>query len=385
MRPRETIAVISFSSIISDSRVLRQISSLSAHYDVITVGYGPNPSSLVRNHLSLSPRHSFASKLLALTLLLFRQYRLFYDFWYFSALVKKYLATYTFKAFVLNDSSSWPLASSLPPHQLIIDAHEYTPGELYGNAVWNYLLSPFKYWTSSYGSLGAHHFCVERHLCNLWSEYSGRQFSLLPNSANYVPSPSTPSTSRSCQPPYRILHHGIAHPSREIELMIHAIALAGQNYQGTFLLVPSVGSSGQYMDYLHSIVASSNSQILKPIPQSELISYGSKFDLAILSVCPTNINNKFSLPNKLYQFIQARLPIVCGPTPSIAAIVRKYGIGVVANDFTSAALADAISSVSYDSLIHMRNNLEIAAKKLSWDLDQHILINAVKSIESEAR
>jgi glycosyltransferase involved in cell wall biosynthesis len=123
-----------------------------------------------------------------------------------------------------------------------------------------------------------------------------------------------------------------------------------------------------------------NCDILPPINQDHLIARGADFDVAILSIYPSNLNYQYCLPNKLYQFIQSRLPIVCGPTPAIAAIVHDYQIGVVAEDFTAAALASALQSLTSRRLEHMRINLERAARELSWDRDQQILIEAVHSV-----
>ena len=114
--------------------------------------------------------------------------------------------------------------------------------------------------------------------------------------------------------------------------------------------------------------------------QQDLISIGATFDIAILSIYPSNLNYAYCLPNKLYQFIQSRLPIVCGPTPSIAAIVRKYDIGVVAEDFSAAALAAAMQTLTPLRLKQMRQNLELAARELCWDQDQKLLVEAVNAV-----
>jgi glycosyltransferase involved in cell wall biosynthesis len=111
-----------------------------------------------------------------------------------------------------------------------------------------------------------------------------------------------------------------------------------------------------------------------------LIAYGAGYDIAILSIYPSNLNYAHCLPNKLYQFIQSRLPIVCGPTPAIAAIVRDYQIGVVADDFSAAALAAALQSLTPLLLEQMRRNLERAARELCWDRDQHLLVEAVQTV-----
>jgi glycosyltransferase involved in cell wall biosynthesis len=373
MQSREIVAVISFSLIASDSRVLRQISSLSAYYDVITVGYGPRPDCVV-SHLEASSRNSLLSKSAAAFLLLFRSFKRFYFFWFDSARVLAFISANDVNAIVLNDVTAWPLARFLPPRIAILDAHEFSPQELSDSFYWNIFLKPFKLWCSSFASYGARHFCVEPYLCAQWEQFTGLNFQLLPNSSLYNLPPQVSSHSSG---PLRVLHHGVAHPSRRIELMINAISIAGPSFHGTFLLK---ASSKSYIRDLKALAARSNCEILPPISQQTLIACGSSYDIAILSIFPSNLNYAHCLPNKLYQFIQSRLPIVCGPTPAIADIVRKYNIGIVADDFSAEALASCLQSLTSDLLELMAVNLERAARDLCWDNDQQLLLDSVSSV-----
>lgn len=368
-----SLLIVSFSNISADSRVLRQISALSHDFTVHTVGYGPVPPGST-THLQVPSSHSLLTKIVGLLLLLTRRFDLFFKRWFNNHLVNPFIVQLNPAVTILNDVTAWPIASTLTPGTSILDAHEYSLMELSDQLIWSLFLKPFKTWCASHASLAAYNFSVEQHLCTLWSQFSGRPFLLLPNSSSYAP-PLVHSHSTSSN--IRVLHHGVAHPSRRIEHMIEAIYLAGPTFQGTFLLN---GSDRRYLQRLRQLSSSLSSKILPPIPQEDLISYGSSFDLAILSIYPSNLNYKYCLPNKLFQFIQSRLPIVCGPTPSISKLVQQYEIGVVAADFTPASLAKALKTVTPASLSTMRANLEIAAADLCWENDQVPLVNAARSI-----
>lgn len=368
-----SVAVISFSPIHSDSRVIRQLQSLSSFFPVHSIGYGPPPGGVV-SHLQIASRHGWRDKLIGALLLLSRCFGRFHALWFQSPRVLAFIAEHNVQAVILNDVTAWPLARHLPAGIAILDAHEYSPQELSDQFLWRLFLGPFKIWCSRFASLGSSRFCVESHLCALWEQFSSCSFQLLPNSSPYTPVPQ-PRTAASGS--LRVVHHGVAHPSRRLELMIEAIELAGPAFFGTFLLT---GSDRAYLRHLHLLAASSRCEILPPVPQQDLIAYGASYDIAILSIYPSNLNYAHCLPNKLYQFIQSRLPIVCGPTPAIAAIVRDYQIGVVADDFSAAALAAALQSLTPLLLKQMRRNLERAARELCWDRDQHLLVEAVQTV-----
>ena len=372
----KTIAVISFSDISNDSRVLKQIKSLSAYYRVVSIGFGPIPP-FSSAHLTINTEHSLVRKLLCRFLFLFRNYKLFSYFFYdyFSCL--SFLESQKALLFLLNDCTSWPLLRYLDPCFVLVDAHEYSPDELSDNLRWRLLTKPYKVWCSRFTSKAAVCFSVEENICSLWSSFSGLCFKLLPNSSPYFPSPLSAS-NRFQSPLPSFVHHGVAHPSRRIDLMVQAFALTKSSTSSDFYLS---GSYHSYLSELSSLALSTpHCTIRSPVPHQELHSTLSSYRYSLISIYPSNLNYQYCLPNKLFQCIQARLPIVCGPTPSIAHIVHTFGIGVVATDFSSQSLANAIDlllTLSYDKLL---TRLDYAADTLSWDQDQNILISSVNDL-----
>ena len=178
--------------------------------------------------------------------------------------------------------------------------------------------------------------------------------------------------------PIKIVHHGIANKSRKIEKMILAIKKSGPSYKGFFYLDIKDKSLDKK---LKKISFNSNVNILKPIPEEKIISECSNYDLAIVSIYPTNINYKFCLPNKFFQFLQSKLPIISGPTPSISKIIKKYDIGIVAKSFEENDLANAILSITKKDILRMKRNCYIAAKELCWENESKKLLDAFTKIK----
>lgn len=81
-----------------------------------------------------------------------------------------------------------------------------------------------------------------------------------------------------------------------------------------------------------------------------------------------------ALPNKFFEFVQARLPMVIDPSPVMAKLVKKYSIGKVAADFTSESLVKSIRSIQNQDLTNYRTNLEKAAIELSMEQFDKILL-----------
>lgn len=116
------------------------------------------------------------------------------------------------------------------------------------------------------------------------------------------------------------------------------------------------------------------------VPQEKLQRYTVLADLGITLDKPTNINYRLSLPNKIFDYIRAGIPVLCSDLPEVARIVRDYKVGVVANSFDPKILAtvisDALNSSEYNS---WKLNTQKAAEELCWETDE---IN-LKTVYSE--
>jgi hypothetical protein len=86
------------------------------------------------------------------------------------------------------------------------------------------------------------------------------------------------------------------------------------------------------------------------------------------------------LPNKLFDFIQARLGIAIGPTPEMAEIVNHYENGVVADDFTPESLAAKMNELTHDDVIKFKLNSTRAAKDFNAEKNAIVMQGLVANI-----
>jgi len=104
-----------------------------------------------------------------------------------------------------------------------------------------------------------------------------------------------------------------------------------------------------------------------------------------LSLDPDNcINQRFSLPNKLFDYIAAGIPAVVSPLPEVSAIVDKYGCGLVLSDVTPYAIAGMLERLRDDSslLSTLKENAKAAYLELNWEkesaIEKDFFINVIK-------
>ena len=97
----------------------------------------------------------------------------------------------------------------------------------------------------------------------------------------------------------------------------------------------------------------------------------------------TNLNYRFCLPNKLFDFIQAGVPVVASHLVEIEKIITKYNIGLFIPDHDPKSIAATIKEGLGDSLRRAvwRQGLAQAAEDLCWENEQQTLIEIYKHYE----
>ncbi len=86
---------------------------------------------------------------------------------------------------------------------------------------------------------------------------------------------------------------------------------------------------------------------------------------------PLGLSFKYSLPNKLFDYIHAEIPIIAGNLPEISRIIKEYEVGVMVDDYTPESISEAIKSLLNDSelLAKIKKNQQKAKEVLCWEIE----------------
>ncbi len=111
---------------------------------------------------------------------------------------------------------------------------------------------------------------------------------------------------------------------------------------------------------------------------SQLKTYTPLAHLGISLDSFTDKNCLFNLPNKVFDYIHAGVPLFATAIPEIKYIVDQYQCGICITDTSPKAIAERITALfnNEEEYYFFKNNTRLAAKELCWEKEEEKL-NAI--------
>jgi hypothetical protein len=178
--------------------------------------------------------------------------------------------------------------------------------------------------------------------------------------------------------PIKMVHHGNANTDRGLSKMIDVVKKLNGRYNLDMYLV---GDNKNISDLVLYACGCPFVRFLEPVKFNEIIPMLSSYDIGFYLLQPTGFNTLYSLPNKLFEFIQARLAVVIGPSPEMASIVVQYACGAVSNDFSVDSMVDLLDSLKPIDIVNMKKGSSKAAESLCWQEESKNLEELLKTVK----
>lgn len=373
-RPR--ILCISLSLITSDARVLRQIALLAEFGDVTTIGFGDAPPGAT-DHIAV-PR---ALKTLPQTIpgvlkLALRRWRAAELAAPAIAWSLRALAGRRFDLVVANEARVLAMADRVADGAPVwADMHEWAPEERTHILSWRLLVAPLMtHLCAAYLPKAAAVTAVCQSIAELYDENFGVRTIVMRNSGPWRDLPVTPAVDR-----IRLVHSGQAVHGRRLELMIDVMRRLDERYSLDLYLVPG-GDGGAYLDKLKAHAAGDpRIRFNDPVAPATLPDVLNGYDIGVFWIPPTHTNARFALPNKFFDFVQARLAIAVGPSIEMARLVRQHGLGEVSDGFEVEDCLASIRRLGPAEISAAKRASDAAAHELSFETDGEVARTLVRA------
>lgn len=118
------------------------------------------------------------------------------------------------------------------------------------------------------------------------------------------------------------------------------------------------------------------------VNNSEVVNELSKSHIGVYLMENTGLCHYLALPNKFFQFISARLPVIVPHFPEMEKIVRQYEIGAAVDPTNIHETAQKVLQFTSDKNMYDRfvSNCEKAAGVLNWQVEKEKFLKAVHNL-----
>jgi glycosyltransferase involved in cell wall biosynthesis len=122
-------------------------------------------------------------------------------------------------------------------------------------------------------------------------------------------------------------------------------------------------------------------RLLGKMPYEQMMAYTRNADLGLTLDKDTNLNYRFSLPNKLFDYLRAGIPVLATDLPEVAGIIREYDAGVVIPAAEPASIAAAVRELfARDERVRaLRDNATFAARQLDGAKEMEKLLAVLRN------
>ena len=113
------------------------------------------------------------------------------------------------------------------------------------------------------------------------------------------------------------------------------------------------------------------------VPLKELSFYTVAADFGINLLEDINLSKKLASPNKLFEYIHAKIPVLCSKTPENDKILTEFNIGISTKN-TTDEISNSMAKLTHSNRSKFKQNCELAAQKYNWEQQENILYSVFK-------
>lgn len=172
------------------------------------------------------------------------------------------------------------------------------------------------------------------------------------------------------------LYQGMLGKGRGIEVLLNAFE--ARESSDAVIVFMGFGALKELIE----VYASRNKNIffVPAVTYAEIPLYTGSADVGVNSVEPTCLSYAYSLPNKLFEYIQSEIPVLTNPLPDCAALVNEFQVGKVIPSWNVNAINEVIDDMLKEDLSVYKDSLKAAKKILNWEVEEQVLLSAYNSI-----
>ena len=179
---------------------------------------------------------------------------------------------------------------------------------------------------------------------------------------------------------FQIVYQGIISPNRGYDEFVAAAESINPDVK---LIVRGFGPSKEKLiKFAEDIGICDRIDFAPAVEIKDLIPEAAKSHIGAVLTVPVSDNFKYTVSNKIFEYIQARIPVILSDVPEHRYINDKYNVGIILDDVTPENIAKAINELYENKELYntLCANVEKAAEELCWENEGKILVGVYERV-----
>jgi glycosyltransferase involved in cell wall biosynthesis len=176
------------------------------------------------------------------------------------------------------------------------------------------------------------------------------------------------------------IHAGPLRPTYAAGEILTAVESAGTSAADMVLLVVG-GSFGiePLQPLVDRLQRSGRLLFLPYLRRDEVAALVKGADVGLSLVLPVDVTHRLASPTKLFEYIEAGLPVIGSDVPEIHDVLTDWKCGLLVDSTRPDEIASALVRLATDSSLRktLAKNARIAATSLGWSEEQDVLVDFV--------
>lgn len=185
------------------------------------------------------------------------------------------------------------------------------------------------------------------------------------------------------------LYQGSLQTDRGLDCLIRAAAFLKQDVVIVLMGNGPSETVSQLEELIARVGVAEHVKILPSVPYEELLDWTASADIGLLIYSPDfSLNVRMCLPNKLFEFLMAGLPVLASQLDAVAEVINTYDVGLIVPSLAPADIGAMINTMltDTDELKRMHfNALRAALQELHWEKERQELTHLYADVLAKTR
>jgi glycosyltransferase involved in cell wall biosynthesis len=173
-----------------------------------------------------------------------------------------------------------------------------------------------------------------------------------------------------------VLYQGGLSKDRGIKLLIDTFStIIEETY---VLIVMGYGElENEVRDYAERF---GNIYFLEAVKPEDVLRYTASADVGVHWIDDSCLNHQYCLPNKLFEYLMAGLPVVVSNLKEMKNVVQEHKVGVIIEDWNPIGFKNALYRLFELPKEELKINIRTSTEVFNWEMQENHYIKEIKNV-----